>query len=604
MLHITFANRYETLRESLLDHLSSAPSSPFVAEQIIVPSIALRRDVTLSIATRYGICANVEFTYLAQWLWGQIAKVVPRVVAESPFAPPVMAWRIYQQFDDPRFVGTFPRLASYLQQADPVVRLDFSTRVAALLEQYMTYRPTWLADWSKGKDAPLKSPSATALEDQTWQSALWRAITAQMGIEREHPAARFLQTVGEIGAGASHQFALPETAHIFCLPTMPPLYIDILHQLGRWIDLRLYVLNPCREFWFDIVDRRRLSYLAATGEEDYQEVGNPLLAGWGKQTRAHIELLLERAGDAPIDDGGFLEEPSDTMLSHLQNSILNLTDIAPGSITLQPTDRSIEIHVCHSLTRELEVLQDQLLALFAGENPPAASDILVVMPDLEAAAPLVDAVFGNAPGDRYIPYAVSGRARSTINGPARALIALLSLASSRFPATAVFDLLQQPTLRRRFGISVDELDSIQDWIKDSGIRWAVDGDHRAQYNLPPVDRYSFDDGLHRLFLGYALPADVSSPWHDRVPAGNTEGSEAIALGRFALVVNELSRIRSDLAQPKPPAAWMQTLFEILDAFIAPDNEDIDDLAEVRDTIRELHDNMVRGGITAPIPQVL
>jgi len=110
MLKITFANHYETLRDELLLAVASGPASPFAAEQIIIPSAALRRDLTLSMADRHGVCANVEFTYLAQWLWRQIGKVVPGIDSESPFAAPVLAWRIFQILSDPQFAGGFPRL--------------------------------------------------------------------------------------------------------------------------------------------------------------------------------------------------------------------------------------------------------------------------------------------------------------------------------------------------------------------------------------------------------------------------------------------------------------------------------------------------------------
>ncbi len=596
MLKISFANRYETLRDALLAAVADGPASPFAAEQIIVPSVALRRDLTLSMATRHGVCANVEFTYLAQWLWRQIGKVVPGIEAESPFAAPVLAWRIFQILSEPRFAGGFPRLANYLDAVDPVARLDFATRVASLFEQYMTYRPEWLVDWAAGKTVPVRSETGFAVEDQAWQAALWRMITIQLGTEREHPASRFLRMVETTG-GATGRFGLPEAAHVFCLPAMPPLYIDILQQLGHWMDLRLYVLNPCREFWFDIVDRRRLSYMKVRGEVDYHETGNPLLADWGRQTRAHIELVLERSGDAPVDDGGFAERAADTLLARLQDTILNLADIVPGSLVTEPGDRSIEVHVCHSLTRELEVLQDQLLALLSGSNPPAPADILVVTPDLDAAGPLIEAVFGNAPRERYIPFALTGRARSTINEPARAFLQLLALAASRFTASEVFDLLQQPVLARRFGIEANDLDLIRGWIAKSGIRWALDGSHRAQYEVPGIDRYSFDDGLQRLFLGYALPREASAAWHDRVPAGAVEGAEAVLLGRFAHLVDELARLRRETLQPKPAASWRTLLFDALDEFLAADRDEIDDLTEVREAIRELHDNMARGGLT-------
>ena len=599
MIKITFANRYETLREELLLAVNSVPASPFTAEQIIIPSAALRRDLTLAAASRYGVCANVEFAYLAQWLWRQIGKVVPGIEHESPFAAPVLTWRIFQILSDQKFTSGFPRLGNYLNVVDAVARLDFATRVASLFEQYMTYRSEWLATWAAGHSVAIKGETAHVAEDLAWQAALWRTVTVQLGIEQEHPASRFLNTV-ETTANATNRFGLAEVAHIFCLPAMPPLYIDLLQQLGRWMDLRIYVLNPCREFWFDIVDRRRLNYLNLRGEADYHESGNPLLADWGQQTKAHIELLLERAGNAPVDDGGFEEDLSGSLLGRLQNTILNLDDILPGSLVSEEADRSVEIHVCHSLTRELEVLQDQLLSLLAesdSQHPLTPADILVVTPDLDVAGPLIEAVFGNVPDGRYIPYALTGRARSTVNEPARAFLQLLTVATSRFTASDVFDLLQQPILARRFGMTPGDLDRIRDWITKSGIRWALDGRHRAQYEVPGVDRHSFDDGLQRLFMGYALPNESAVAWHDRVPAGAVEGSEAVLLGRFAHFVDELARLRRDTSNPMSAESWRSRLFDTLDEFLAADKQEIDDLAEVRATLRELHDNMARGALS-------
>ncbi len=600
MLQITFSNRLETLRDALLDALDTVPASAFTAEQVIVPSSALRRDLNLAMAERFGVCAQVEFSYLAQWLWQQIARVVPTVAAESPFAASVLSWRIYQLFGDPALVSAHPRLAAYLGAADEVVRFDLAVKVAGVFEQYITYRSVWLAEWMAGRLVTLPHESASSREDQLWQAALWRAVMGQLGVEREHPASAFLRSVESLGNAAAQRFGLPEVAHVFCLPTSPPLYLDLLRQLGHWIDIRLYVLNPCREYWFEIVDRRRLSYLAARGEADYHETGNRLLASWGKQTQSSIELLLEASMEARVDDGGFLETGSDTLLGQVQDAILNLSELEPGSIDHDPADRSIEIHLCHSLTRELEVLQDQLLALFAGPHPPRPSDILVVVPDLEAAAPLVEAVFGNVPRERSIPYSVSGRARSTVNEPARALLALLALVGSRFSASAVFELLQQPIVARRFGISGDDLGMIQGWMQASGIRWGIDGRHREQHDLPGLERFSFSDGLQRLFLGYALPGRIHSPWLDLLPAGNAEGSDALALGQFAHFVAELTRLREICSQARTPEAWMRHLSTALDTFLAPADEDIDDLSEIRAELRKLHTQMKLGGVTSPV----
>src|SRR5215471_16791392 len=85
MLHLHFANRLETLTDELAVHLSAeAHAAPvFAPAQVIVPSAAMRRTLTLALARREGVCANVDFSWLASWLWGQIVRLVPGVSPQS-----------------------------------------------------------------------------------------------------------------------------------------------------------------------------------------------------------------------------------------------------------------------------------------------------------------------------------------------------------------------------------------------------------------------------------------------------------------------------------------------------------------------------------------
>ena len=600
MLQIRFSNRFEPLQDALLAALAEPPESAFVADEIIIPSAGVRRRIELAAADRFGICSNVRFSFLAQWLWRQIGHVVPQVGEVSPFTAPVLTWRVLGVFDDTAFVAAHPPLAAYLRQADGVMRYDLAARAAALLEQYLTYRPDWLAAWLAGKPAKIDGLDAARVQDELWQGALWRRIAGDLGTDSRHPSVVFFEAMKAMGVDAPVRAGLPATAHVFCLPTTPPLYLDILRRLAQWIDIRLYVINPCREYWLEAVDARRLAYLAVKNRADHHEVGNRLLAAWGRQTQAHIDLLLQDDRAMIVDDADFVPSDGATLLARLQNAILDMTDLARGSVALADSDRSIEVHICHSLTRELEVLQDQLLALFAGPDPPRPSDIVVVMPDLAAGAPLIDAVFGNAPSPRQIPYTITGRPASARNPCAQALLAVLAVATSRFQASAVFELLQQPIIARRFGIGNDLLDTIHAWISESGIRWGIDARHRAAFDLPPVGRHSFNDGLDRLFLGYALPASASAPLNERLAAGNTEGSAALALGSFREFVRQLERLHDELTLPKTPADWRQTLQGVIDRFLAPAGDDIDDERETATAIGALCADMTHGGMSAPV----
>ena len=646
MLHAHFSNRFEQLLEALLDRMDSPGGSPFDREQIIVPSAAVHRRIELSAADRFGVCANVEFSYLAEWLWRQIGLFVP-IAPVSPFKTPVLTWRVFQLLDDSKLVQDHPRLASYLKSADATMRYELATRIAALFDQYLTYRTDWLMAWQDRRHVmtvDAADEQHQSEQDERWQAALWRRIAADIGTGRQHPSVAFFDTVAANGReserasgreserasgrdqtaqGGRSQTApggersaadegearatdirakLPATAHVFCLPATPPLYLNILRELGRSINVHLYVLNPSREYWFEIVDPKRLSYLKIAAAAQHHEVGNRLLASWGKQTRAHVDLLFDGgidddgggAGGADIDDD-FVASDNTSLLGRVQDAILDLIDPAPGSIAIDASDRSIEVHVCHSLTRQLEVLHDQLLAVLAGPNPPRPSDIVVLTPNLEDAAPLIEAVFGTAPRPRQIPFTITGRPSSTQNAAARALLAILAVATSRFHASAVFDLLQQPIVARRFAIDADDRDTIHRWIRQSGIRWGLDAGQRTALELPGVVHHTFDDGLDRLFMGYALPSAIALPLNGRLPAGGAEGSGALALGSFESFIDQLERLRNLLSQPRSADDWRQVLDGVIETFLQPIDDEVDDVREAANTIRELHHNMMLGG---------
>ena len=322
----------------------------------------------------------------------------PMLGAASPY-PALKA-----AFDDAAFVAGQSRLQAYLQDADALMRYELASQAAGLLEQYVTYRPAWLQAWRDG------DRGAPADADTAWQAALWQRLEAELGTHAPHPAEAFVAALQRGGVQQAQRAGLPARLHVFALPAIAPQHLHLLQQLAQHLDVQLYVLNPCREYWFDLVGRRRLSRLAAQGRATgLEEEGNPLLASWGKQAQVMLDALLDAGGS---DDADFVPAPGTHLLAQLQNTLLELQPVAPGSLECAEGDRSIELHVCHSLTRELEVLHDHLLGLFAADHRLRPGDILVVTPDLEAAAPLIDAVFGTAPKERALPYALCGARRS------------------------------------------------------------------------------------------------------------------------------------------------------------------------------------------------
>lgn len=597
MFSIVFSNRYELLQAMLLDRLAAERPGPFGKRHVVVPSSALRRDVELAVADHEGVCANVEFSYLAQWLWTRIGQVVD-VPARSPFAPALLAWRIHALIDPASAAGDWvaahPRLAHYLAGADARMRFELAERIARVFDHYLTYRPRWLEHWAAGEPA-LGGPATDAERaDEAWQAELWRRIRAGLALRQEHPAALFLRRAAAMSEAELAAAGLPQTVHVFGLPALPPLYLDILRELARVVDVRLYCLNPCREFWFEIVDPRRLSWLAARQADMFHETGNRLLAAWGQQTQAHIGLLFEGEREV-VEDAVFAPQPGRHLLARLHNAILDMVELAPASVELAENDRSIELHVCHSRTRELEVLHDRLLDLMkaaAKRGEPLRPDQIVVLtPDLENTAPLIEAVFGTAPAARRIPWRITGLGGTRENPVAAALDRLLTLVAGRFPASRVFDLLQQPVVAARFGLGDAELETVHEWMRAAGIRWGLDAaqvEDESGVTLAAEPVHTLEAGLDRLFLAWAAgEAADAAPFAGRIGAGGPEGSGALALGRFWRYVDTLRGLRDSLLRPQDAAGWRRSLDDALDRMVGEDPAWAEDLREVREAVAAL-----------------
>ncbi len=596
MLILNQSNRFEILLHIFCQNLAEHPSSVFSQEQVIVSSAAAKRKLTLAIADVYGICANITFSFLAQWLWQQVRQLV-NVGKTSPFSSSILSWRILRFFEAPNFTKTYPRLDAYLARSDDIMRFELACRVAALFEHYALYRPEWLTTWSKGKTVsilPHDHPKHTmAKEDQAWQAALWQEIAKETGIIEHDPVTLFFTLLNKENKKALAQ--LPKRVHLFCEPSLAPQHIEMLRQLGQWIDIELYVLNPCREYWFDIVDRKRLAWLANRQQDIYHETGNSLLAFWGKPSQASLDLMLTQLQPFAQENNRFISASEagqpQTVLTHVQDAILDLVELEPGSLSHFNSDGSIEIHVAHSLIREIEILHDQLLRRFASDPSSAPANILVVMPNLDEASPIIEAVFNHNDPKTRIPYVITGSKGLRINPIARALLDLLALATSRFLAADVIDVLTLPEIGTTFGFNNDNLSRLRRWLDNAGIYWALDGSHKAEFNLPEDDRYSFHDGLHKLFLAYALPDEKHMPFAGRLPAGHVSGTFATELAQLWQFIEIIRQLKHQLSSSKTPKDWMQCWLTTLDTFVTvtPETQDADH--EVRTQITSLRDMM-------------
>ena len=606
-LLIVDGNRLEALRDLVFAWIDRRPLGPLEEEIFLVQSNATAEWLKTSLASSAGVCAALRVMLPGRFLWQAYRQVLgpARVGVQSPLEREPLTWRLMRLL--PALVArpTFAPVARYLAGRGAEQRLQLARRIADLFDQYQVYRADWLAAWERDSFT-LPGPSGAGRpvpEDQRWQAALWRAILDELdeGLVAASRPQVHRAFVAALEAAHEPCGRLPRRVILFGTSHVAPQVLDALLALSTRCQVIVAVVNPCRHHWADIIDGRELlrrtrvrpSRHAAKDARDPANVpfeamhlyAHPLLAAWGRQGRDFMEQLDElddlaqrRRIELPKIDT-FDDGPGTTLLSGVQATIRDLVPLSEHRrAAVAAGDRSIVFHVAHGVQREVEILHDQLLAMLAvGDattNPPLRPrDVLVMVPDIEAFAPSIRAVFGQYPrtDPRFVPYDIADLASRGSDPLVAALEWLLRLPEQRIGLQEVRDLLEVPAVASRRGIAAAALPGLFDWLAGAGVRWGIDAGHRAGLGLGATgEQNSWSFGLRRMLLGYASGA--SRGFAGIEPYDEIGGLEAAVIGAIVDLLEQIDRWCSRLRQDATPVAWTETARELLDAFFAPADE--------------------------------
>jgi exodeoxyribonuclease V gamma subunit len=582
-LHLHMSNRLEILAEELAAIAASRPLPPLLAETVVVQSRGMARWLSMQLASKIGVCANLSCPFPNAF----ISRVLGRLLDEEATGNDereMVTWRLMGLLADLKDETVFAPLNDYLATGGERQRFELARQLANLFDQYAVYRPDLVLAWEDGQEGG-------------WQAELWRRLAT--GTARPHRAALLHRGLTALAAGAAIP-DLPPRLSVFGISSLPPYHLQLLAALAERIEVNFFLLNPCREYWSDILSAKETARLGRRHGEAvllFQEEGHALLASMGHLGRDLFAMLQEL--DCRETER-FVPAEGESLLATIQNDILELRG-AETRRRLDPQDRSILIHSCHSPLRELEVLKDQLLALFDEDPSLRPRDILVMTPDIETYGPLIQAVFDEFSEMRArIPYAIADRSIRREARLAEAFLDLLIVVDGRFGAPSILALLEEEAVRRRFGLQAADLELIETWVESASIRWGIDEECRRRLGLPVFSEHSWRAGLDRLLLGYACAGHGERLFGSILPVDGLEGSETEVLGRFVDFAETLFAALRPLAAPASLTEWSARLLTLLDTFFLADEEQERDLLHLRQTVLGLAAQQEKAGFAGQV----
>jgi exodeoxyribonuclease V gamma subunit len=557
VLHVHRAERADGLVGALRALLADPLPDPFAREVVAVPTRGMERWLTQRLSSGLGaspgradgVCANVDFPTPRRLAGDAVAAASGVDPADDPWLPERSVWPLLEIAG--RSFGT--------------QRLTAARHLAELFDRYALHRPELLRAWRAGDDGGVPA-------DAAWQAALWRRLRERIGepgpAERLEGACARLRAEPELAA-------LPPRLALFGLTRLAAGHLAVLRALAHARDVHLFVLHPSPLLWSELAGAprivRRAEDVTATAPR------NRLLASWGHDVR---ELQLVLAGDDEHADHHHpVEHRADSLLARLQAGVREDREPVIGA-----ADGSLQVHSCHGRARQVEVLRDAILHLLEDDPTLEPRDVIVMCPDIETFAPLIQATFGAAVGDSEdetdLRVRLADRSLRQTNPVLGAVARLIELGEERLTASQVLDLADREPVRRRFGFDDDDLARVEEWVRAGGIRWGLDAGHRAPFKLEALPTGTWRAGLDRLLLGVTMTEDDQRLFGGVLPLDDVESGAIDLAGRFTELVDRLQAAVDAFATPMPIAAWASALADAADALTATVPQDAWQRAEL------------------------
>lgn len=515
MIHLIYSNYTESLLDELaknifIDYKINTIWEPI---NIVVPNLIIKEHLYTQLACRLGAVANLNFRYLDDVIQDLFIRDNYKLLTTK-----LLQEAILNILSDQDYLNhdILTPVRNYLSNDQTGLKLiQLSSKLANLYDNYAHNCPDLIKSWRKGQHISKQLPTIEA-----WQQKLWlKAIDILNRAGSRHI------TIPEM-----IELPIPTTAnpisniHAFGITHLTQTYHKVFTKLGTLGEFYLYVINPCEEFWEDlIIDDELIGYIINCNNQNKKSTadfnkstnntinldrlvpeGPDALRYWGRTGRDNARLLNKISN---YDFKTCFIKPNDeTILHKLQKDILSFKE--PSEIKSNALDKSIRFFACPSRRREAEMLATEIwktVEINANNNDPLKfSDIAVILPQTEEASYIshIQAAFQEA---NEIPYICKNNINSTLKDIIELTELLLDLPISGLTRAAVLRIVAHPAITKRFG-AID----VQLWTQWCETLGIIRGANQLDWINTYIsqDVLNWDQGLRRLTLGLFMTDSV------------------------------------------------------------------------------------------------
>lgn len=603
-LDVRFVENLDQVVAPVAEHLTAGATGRdlFETDHVIVPNAGVRAWLLQQLAHRMGadegqpngVIGNVEVGFV-----GMLDRfVTPSPRGADPWSVEHLTFAVLQAVadlsGDEEVRANIERLGGGLKAA---------RTMADRFDRYHARRPHMIRCWESaraelsphvGVDPVLTDEGAMEAMLVTqqlapgdiWQFSLWRRVRELIG--QPSPPARTAAALAGLSRDGST--GIPRRITVVGLQSLSARHVEILRALADVSDITVLLVHPSPELaatWqkmFSSVPRSPGDAVARSPLPPAPEGVHPLVWSWlrGSMDLQHLLAVNGVGAVGHTGRGGMMRND---LLGHVKSAVTS-----PGSVErheIEPGDQSLIVHRAHNLARQAEVLHDALLHAFDQLPGLQPHEVVIISPDIAAAAPHLQAVFAremtNERGEKFVlPLVIADRGLREFDEGARLLADLVALLQSRFGVSDVLAVITSPLVLRRFGLGPDDIDTWKRYMERTHVRWGIDDAHRADtWNVRLGKEglsHTWVNVIRRSLLGATLP-DTDSPrvgLGGVVPVVDVAPGEVRAITALSEIMSILARAQAMTDVARPVGEWCALLEDLLSSLVSGTRDETDE----------------------------
>ncbi|MCH9630057.1 MAG: RecBCD enzyme subunit RecC [Chlamydiia bacterium] len=421
------------------------------------------------------------------------------------------------------------------------------------------------------------------LETETFQAALWEDVYSKW----DFPYKLFKN------AKISSKKDLEMDLHFFGFAHIPKVYESFFSKLEPFFKLHYYFLNPCMEYWGDIVSEKgRISlkeYYEKKGValseietlDSYLKNRNLLLAHFGDSMKEQFNSFVDRPANL---EEVYIEPQHESLLHKVKEDMLLLKNQREEPDLLikdaNADDKSISVFSAPTKKREIEALYNTLLGL-TDNKEISPSEILVLSPDISSYFPYIHDVFLNE--ESHFSIEVHDLEIQSQSSFLKGLLQLFKLKDLRWEKREILKLLSVPSFALASRFSKEQVARIKEILAHANIRYGYDKGHKETLLRAGSNKVSsigtWKYALEKLLLGLSVEDTGDVQDLEFLPNPYLQMTDAELVGDFILLLDDLYKDACIMKTKKCSLIdWIEYVSRISDRYFKIDEEDSSEMS--------------------------